>query len=373
MKKWVQGRVRRHGGKLSLLVGVMALGAGLGLIVAYWGWLADGQAGSTAVRNVGLVVGGAIALWIAIWRGVVADRQANAARAQAEAAQQQAAIAQQQAEMAEREAEMAGIEGRAQRYKEGTARLVSNVLLDRLTGIEILEELAQGYPEAYHIEAMETLCRFVRHPVSAGSVDPVQDARSQGEAASPGGVPVKVRPDVQAAMDAICACHGRQLGLETDAGFGLDLRETDLRGLVLTGQDLSNSPDLSLAHLGSAYLRGVKLMGARLIATELRRVDFLAADLSRADFTHANLQGALLQEANISGALFALPFDFDETPAPGSPRGLTQAQLDLARADPAKPPYLRGVLDAETGKQLVWRGRTLDGKPHPNPPPIPDD
>ena len=39
--------------------------------------------------------------------------------------------------------------------------------------------------------------------------------------------------------------------------------------------------------------------------------------------------------------------------------GLTQAQLDEARADPANPPKLGGIVqDAETGELLVWRGES---------------
>ena len=37
-----------------------------------------------------------------------------------------------------------------------------------------------------------------------------------------------------------------------------------------------------------------------------------------------------------------------------------QYQLDAARADPDNPPKLDGVLDAETGKPLVWRGGPVE-------------
>lgn len=353
--KWVRDRVRRHGGKLSLLVGLALLGAAVGLIVAYWGWLADGQPGSTAVRNVGLVAGGAIALWIAIWRGIVANQQARAADQQAKANQHQAEAALRQAKAGLRQAETAQADLRNRRYQDGAAMLGDEVLLVRFAGIYALERLAQDVPEEYHIEGMKMLCAFVRNPTRDGSLE--------GD---------KMRVDVQAAMDAICSCHARHLGLEADADFELDLRQADLRGLVLTAQDLSNSTNLSEAQLDSAYLRGVKLMGAQLIAAELRGVDFLAANLSGADFTYANLHDALLQEANISGALFALPLASDETPAPGSATGLTQTQLDLARADPDNEPYLEGVLDAETGEQLEWRGWTLDMKRRLNHPEGPE-
>ncbi len=55
----------------------------------------------------------------------------------------------------------------------------------------------------------------------------------------------------------------------------------------------------------------------------------------------------------MSGTKFAVK---DYRPA----RGLTQAQLDQARADPDNPPKLDGVEDAVTGKQLVWRGNLVN-------------
>ena len=61
----------------------------------------------------------------------------------------------------------------------------------------------------------------------------------------------------------------------------------------------------------------------------------------------ANVSGAYLTNANLSGAKFSFRGD---DPA----KGLTQSQLDSARADPDNPPNLEGVVDAETGKPLVW-------------------
>ena len=57
-------------------------------------------------------------------------------------------------------------------------------------------------------------------------------------------------------------------------------------------------------------------------------------DLSEADLNHANLAGA-----DMSGC-----------------KGLTQDQIDRATADSDNPPNLEGVVDAKTGKLLVWSG-----------------
>ena len=42
--------------------------------------------------------------------------------------------------------------------------LGSGVLSVRLGGIYALERLAKEHPEEYHIQIMELLCSFVRHP-----------------------------------------------------------------------------------------------------------------------------------------------------------------------------------------------------------------
>ena len=346
MKKKLAKWASEHKVGLSMAVSVIGLGVGVGVIACEPGWVRGAEvgteSGSTTIRNLGFVIAGLIALPLAVWRAKAADQQARATE--------------QQAETALRQAETAQADLRNKRYQESAAMLGSDVLAVRFAGIYALQYLAEDHPGEYHIEVMRLLCAFVRNPTKDESVGTD-----------------KGREDVQAAMEAISACHGEQLRLEDEMAFELDLRGANLAGVILIAANLSKSTDLSLAHLDSAHLRGVKLMGARLIAAELRDVDFLGADLSRADFTLTKLEGASFEYAKLSGASFAFPFDSDEIPTPGSASGLTQEQLDYARADPENPPYLGGVRDAETGKQLVWRGNTLDGKPHPNPPPIPHD
>ena len=96
--------------------------------------------------------------------------------------------------------------------------------------------------------------------------------------------------------------------------------------------------DMSWIHAVSVNLSGACLADVNLSVTQ-----FIGADLS----------GTLLHRANLSGATFS-------NRNRDTPCRLTQAQLDEARADPNHPPHLDGVLDAKTGKQLVWRGKPLD-------------
>ena len=355
VKKWVPGRVRRHGGKLSLLVGVMALGAGLGLIVAYWGWLADGQAGSTAVRNVGLVIGGVIALGIAVWRAQVADRQADTARRSL----------------------------LHERYQRGAELLRSAALSGRLVGIDALRVLAEERPNEYHIQIMRLLCVFVRRPTR----DELLDEADQDSVRLDGEQRHRLREDVQVALNTIAACHGRQLSIEAAGKFWLDLHQADLKGAMLFDKNLAAAPwpkvklpsttdlvadqrgtDFYGAQLHDANLNRAQLVRAHFSRAELLRAHLVGADLSGAIFWHADLSRATFWSADLTDADFRWAIlsgaDFSgEGQSPAT--GLTQAQLDSAVTDATHPPRLYGMVDPHTGEPLRPPERWLDVKPQP--------
>ena len=87
-----------------------------------------------------------------------------------------------------------------------------------------------------------------------------------------------------------------------------------------------------------AILRGAKVPSAMLNET----------DLSGAMLADADLSGATLENTNLSGARF---YDPDSRTVV---RGLTQDQLDMARADSSNPPFLEHTIDVETGNPLTW-------------------
>ena len=78
------------------VAGCLVLGSGVFFGIWQWDWIVTGptgeESGSTTLRNLGLVSGGFIAIWIAIWRGDVADRQAQASQEQARASLNQVEI-----------------------------------------------------------------------------------------------------------------------------------------------------------------------------------------------------------------------------------------------------------------------------------------
>jgi len=91
------------------------------------------------------------------------------------------------------------------------------------------------------------------------------------------------------------------------------------------GPDAGGPIDLSRANLRRAALGGAELFNARLDDADLSGADLRGANLGRADLTGAKLVGA-----NLSGAWL------------GDARGLTQAQIELARGHGATllPDYL---------------------------------
>ena len=263
-----------------------------------WDWLGRvperKESNSTTIRNMGLLIGGFIAIPLAVWRSIVAHRQAQTAQR--------------------------GL--RNERYQKGAEMLSSEFLPVRLGGIFALQRLAEEDPEQYHVQIMRLLCAFVRRPTGHKSVG-VFEIRSLLE-------------DIRAIVEIIRTRSEVNITLE---------KEKNLLGLELEGARLPHSyfreADLSGSHFFSADLSGAVFMNANLTGAYL-----YGADLSDADLSGANLSGANLADANLSGTSFHVGVH----PA----KGLTQTQLNQARADASKPPDLNYCFDAETGKPLEW-------------------
>ena len=411
------------------IVAVLVVGSVLSW--AFWDYLHDEQESlSSTVRNLGLVIGAVVAALLAVWRSRVAERQANAAHRQVEAAQQ-------------------GVLN--ERYQQGAEMLGSKELSVRLGGIYALQRLAKDRPDQYHIQIMQLLCAFVRHPTKHEEIEIIRN----------------LRQDIQAALYAISDCHKSQLHIESDEDYRLglensnmsygvlpnldlskaqflganlshafliranlpgadlsqtnlqstnltyatlmdasiwssDLTDADLRGAnlcraTLVGLDLSQCKlggvilshalinnvnmtsadltgsnlsyistqlstfsktnfrraDLSFARLQGSSMRGVRLDRSELYSAELFGADLTDASVRSANVCNANLGDADLANADLTAAQFSKEGEYPT-------QGLRQDQLDRARADPANPPKLDGVLDAFTGVQLVWRGKPLD-------------
>ena len=137
-------------------------------------------------------------------------------------------------------------------------------------------------------------------------------------------------------------------------GAGVKLDGTYLGSANLTDANLGHADltdaNLVRANLTDANLVRANLTGANLIRANLSRINLANAlliltDLTGANLSRANLTDAFLILTNLTGANLS------------HAKGLTQAQLDQACADPDNLPNLSGLRDAETDLPLEWRGK----------------
>ena len=313
---------------VSVVVGVVAL------IVAVisWDWLSQGVSGSEVIasrsdviRNVGLLIAGLVAFPLAIWRALVADRQASASQRQTATAQQ-------------------GLLN--ERYQKGADMLGNEILSVRLGGIYALQGLAWEYPEQYYVQCMRLLCAFVRNPTKDEESESDEEGDDQLGLWKP-----KLRQDVQAIMDMMRSRNESRIALEKQEEFTLDLHDADLSDSFLYGVNLSRA-ELTRTNLSGAYLKFANFSGASLSG----------ANLSNARLAGADLSGTAPIKVNVSGTKFCEEGHSENPTFPTI--GLTQYLLDLAYVDPDYPPVLGGdARDARTGQPLVWRGESLGGEP----------
>lgn len=327
----------RGGQAIALVLVILAVGSGAAWRL--WDWLRSGGAESNgeALRNVSIMLGAVIALVFAIWRSMVADLQATAARRQADAAQQDIL---------------------RKRFQKGVEMIGSPVLAVRLGGIYALDHLAQEYPSEHHVQVMHVLCAFVRNPPHA---------------------PGAPQPDVQAAVKAIGGRKDR-IQIEKANRYLPDLSHANLHGLKVgwldfsgcnfEGADLSESgltkSNLTCAYLYKATLRGATLAGADMGKANMTEADltgvqsavsanFTKALLISANLSYAKMQGANFQRAELGCAdLTGTAFIGEGIP---EAKGLTQNQIDSAKFNANHPPIIEGLLDAETGQRLRWSPR----------------
>ena len=328
------------------VLAALLVSAGVVPTIWQWSWLnyssPETESNSTTLRNVGFIFAGVLALVFGVWRGLIAERQANAAQSQSETALRQAETAQQSL--------------LNERYQRGAEMLASSVLAVRMGGIYALNRLAEEHPKQYHIQIMELFCSFVRDPAKHEEI-----GLPLGSNEEPDEQERTLRTDVQTAMHLIGSRDLTRLSLEKSEQFRLYLREANISRLQLQAGNLS-SARLTKANLSGAILPDADLSAARLRKANLSGAQLRRANLSDATLWGTDLSGAILWNTNLSGT--DLCGRDANSPNYGAPvRGLTQAQLDQARADPPNiPPKLEGVFDSETGKPLVWRGKPLESE-----------
>ncbi len=311
------GFVFKRDGRWWIALIVVTVSTGVGLSWRFWEILhGDDDSLSTTISNLSFVLGGIVAIELALWRSLVGERQT--------------VVAQQQAETAQRDM-------LNQQLQKGAEMLGNSVLSVRLGGIYALRHLAIKHPEQYHIQVMEQLCAFLRGATGSdgqptAAIEEITFSREEMQSISadredvPPETTVKrfvARSDIQEAMNVIAFCHDMNLAIETERNYWLNLRGADLRGLDLSDMNLSREflnfrritsfqQAMAIGHYTD--MRRTKMADTHLIETNLSRVD--------------------LSEAT----------------------GLIQDQLIFAKADPDHAPRLNGVFDAETREPIVWNG-----------------
>ena len=347
------------------------------------------ESNADTLRNVGLLIGGVLALVFGIWRARVAERQANAAQEQAEASQAQVEAAQLQVEIARQTL-------LNDRYQRAAELLGNETLAVRLSGIYALRRLSEEYPEGFHAQHIELLCAFVRNPTNDS--DLFLPAPEDWHTVGP-----RVREDVQAAVSCIAQRTPYQVASDISLGLRIDLRGAnlagaDLRGYRLDGADLTHAT-LAYAKLDGAFLvdavmtnadfTGAQLPDAKFRSSICKWANFSSAKAQTSDFggaclegailtgtqfegtkltnvilNGADLQGAKLTRAEVSGAFIGSGQSINGDPpyelvVYAHPR-IIQEQLDEAIAASGNPPKIDPeTTDMKTGEPLVWRDQTM--------------
>ena len=235
---------------------------------------------------------------------------------------------------------------REDRYQKGVEKLGSGELYVRLAGVDELQRLAEDHPKQYHVHVMSRLCDFVRNATKdendqtrAGGGEDQRSIKDRVKA-------LMIPEDVQAAMTAIGSRSDASIKLEGKKKFEPNLSGAQLRGLDLSKQK-ANLSGFDLTH---AVFGPPNLIPLDLSIRETLELPRVTAILSGVDLRITKLNEANLTDADLTG-----------TDLRGA-KGLTQEQLDQARADPENPPNLNGLRDSWTEKPL----RCCCNKPLPS-------
>ena len=349
----------RYWQPLGIIAGLVA--AALAVTVVFWDWPHTGlvyrDERVDVIRTLGLIIGGGLALVVAVWRGKTAQS----------------------------EADIGELDLLNKRYDNARALLASTEVVARLDGIRTLGAVAHEDPLRFRHDVVHTLCAFARHLTNVGDsesdplITPLFRQSDQAPAMN-----YKRREEIEAAVRVVSECNIAAKAEDPDtrptinltgmALYEADFSRTDLSGAILeraqlirvnlSGADLTDA-NLSFADLRSADLTWAKLVDANMAIADLRQAQLAWANFDRVQLQHAQMARVNLLYANFSGAELSL--GQDETHLPELTRslreetaasGLTQDIVDRMWAEDDNPPKLDGVKDAETGEPIEWRGGT---------------
>lgn len=317
-------------GRYTIFV-VLTLAVASALCAVFWNELegSNGPPLGTTIRNVMLIVGGILALPLAVWRGYVAEQQVKATRDNVNEARNSV------------DAARTAIAN--QRFQAGAQMLGHELNAVRLGAIYALADLAREDPLRFHIDAARLLAAFIQNPRTGDEVITRRIEVKSGW---------EEREDVVAAIATIGARTDAALHVENQQQFRVNLEGYDFSHMNLEGMNLSR------LMLRKANFYDVNLKGVNFSDADLSQCTFSSADL-----TGANLDDAILSATNFSARRIARDGTYrrelvDQEAQPVF--GLIQRQLDAAHEDADNPPKLRQVRDAETKELFFWHGKPAD-------------
>jgi hypothetical protein len=207
-------------------------------------------------------------------------------------------------------------------FSKATEQLGNDKIEVRLGGIYTLERISRESPNDYWT-VVETLTAFVRERARRNlQTEPVEKTKTH----------VELPKDIAAVLTVIVRRHEKNQWRESEMGWQLDFRGTDLSRAYLRRANLSGA-DLSRANLSGANLHEANLRWANLSEADLSGASLMGANLSRADFSRADLMGAYLNRADLRWA------NLSEADLSGANlMGANLSRADLSRA------YLRGAI-----------------------------
>ena len=123
--------------RLALIGILTSAGIAAATAVLYWDWLSGCEPPSATLRNLTLVGVAIIGLPLALWRRVIAHRQADTAR----------------------------LSLANDKYQKGAEMLGDSKRYVRLGWVYGLQHMAAEHPERYHLETLRIFCSFLRDQV----------------------------------------------------------------------------------------------------------------------------------------------------------------------------------------------------------------
>jgi len=270
------------------LISLISLGYLFAGLLGHGAYAGD-ETGS-GVRNLGLLIAATVGLPFLIWRSIVAQKQVNVAEQGHITDRINEAVQGLGAEKVLKEV----IE--TPRYKkdendewekdeddnpvpalrpdgepiikrESFERTTPNLEV-RIGSIYSLERIAQDSPRD-HIQIMEILCAYVRENAPALSLEPSDP---------PPEVRAVPRIDIQAVINVIGRRTDKQIKLEWENQYRLDLRNTDLSGVDFRKKNFSAAM-IHRARLEAALFDDCKLIGTQFNGSLLNFSRFYRAEL----------------------------------------------------------------------------------------------